>query len=396
MTMRHSSPSARLEELHLLAERVSANLVDLELDPDRQLVDASALTGLSAERWAAAGAAVTELWRRRGLLQALLERADQLSAPRRADELRALLEGPSIELADGDVPIAQRQLLGAVRSEERCTPARLLSEMSAAFNEVKAAITAIAGAWERLLPQLEAVRVLLAETVGLAAELGERRPPELERATRTLQRLGDTITADPLAADPAEIEALRNAIQSLRDELAATIALKHSFEGRMLAARQLIGRLQTAGAESREAREEVLLKIAAPVAPAPAAGNDERLEAELTAIAQQATGGDWRGARQALDALTAHTQSLVEEAQRSRDASRAPIEARNQFRGLLEAYRIKAVRLGRAEDPRLTRIFAQAERVLYTAPTDLAVAAQLVRGCQQALSEPMPTGEGDL
>ena len=39
------------------------------------------------------------------------------------------------------------------------------------------------------------------------------------------------------------------------------------------------------------------------------------------------------------------------------------------------------------------RIFAQAERVLYTAPTDLAVAAQLVRSYQQALSDPTPTRE---
>ena len=391
--MRRSSPTARLKELHLLAERVSANLVDLELDPDRQLVDAGALTGRSADRWAATTAAVTELWRRRALLEALLDRADQLATPRRADELRALLDGPSIELSSVDVPIGKRQLLGAARPEERCTPQQLLSEMSAAFDDVKAAIAAIAGAWERLLPQLEAVRRLLAETVGLATELDERRPSELERAAQTVERLGETITADPLTVEPAEIEALRDRIRSLRDDFAATIALKHGFEGSMLAARQLIGRLQAAGAESREAREELLLKITAPVAAEPAAGNGEGLEAELTPIAHQAAAGDWRGARRALDALTARAQSLLDEAYGTRDASRAPVEARNQFRGLLEAYRIKAARLGRAEDPQLMRIFAQAERVLYTAPTDLAVAAQLVRSYQQALSDPTPTRE---
>ena len=391
--MRRSSPTARLKELHLLAERVSANLVDLELDPDRQLVDAGALTGRSADRWAATTAAVTELWRRRALLEALLDRADQLATPRRADELRALLDGPSIELSSVDVPIGKRQLLGAARPEERCTPQQLLSEMSVAFDDVKAAIAAIAGAWERLLPQLEAVRRLLAETVGLATELDERRPSELERAAQTVERLGETITADPLTVEPAEIEALRDRIRSLRDDFAATIALKHGFEGSMLAARQLIGRLQAAGAESREAREELLLKITAPVAAEPAAGNGDRLEAELTPIAHQAAAGDWRGARRALDALTARAQSLLDEAYGTRDASRAPVEARNQFRGLLEAYRIKAARLGRAEDPQLMRIFAQAERVLYTAPTDLAVAAQLVRSYQQALSDPTPTRE---
>jgi hypothetical protein len=396
MTMRTPSPTANLNELHALAERISANLVDLELDSSRQLLEASALTGRSAERWAAASAAVTELWRRRGLLEALLERADKLNSPRRAGELHALLEGPCIELSNGDVPIDQRQLLGAARTDERCTPKQLLAEMSAAFDEVKAAIAALAGAWERLLPQLESVRLQLAETVGLAADLDERRPPELERAAQTLERLGEAITADPLAVGPGDIEALRDTIQALRDELAASVALKHGFEGRMLAVRQLIGRVQAARAESREAREELLRKMAGPVAVPPLVGdNDERLEAELTAIAQRATGGDWRGARRALDALTARAESLLHEAHRSRDASRAPIEARNQFRGLLEAYRVKAARLGRAEDAQLTRILAQAERALYTAPTDLALAAQLVRSYQEALSESPPTREAN-
>jgi hypothetical protein len=394
--MRTSTPTPTLQELHSLAERISANLVDLELDSSRQTLDASALTGRSAERWGAASAAVSELWRRRGLLEALLERADKLASPRRAGELRALLEGPCIELSNGDVPLAQRQLLGAARTDERCTPGQLLAEMSASFDEVKAAIAAIAGAWERLLPQLESVRLLLAETVGLAADLDEQRPAELERAGQALQHLGAAITADPLTADTGDIEALRDTVQSLRDELAASVALKHGFEGRMLAVRQLIGRVQAARAESREAREELLRKMAVPtVAPPVAVDNGERLDAELTAIAQRATGGDWRGARRALGALTARGESLLDEAHRSRDASRAPIEARNQFRGLLEAYRIKAARLGRAEDARLTTIFAQAERVLYTAPTDLAVAAKLMRSYQEVLSEPPPTREAN-
>lgn len=393
--MRTPSPTARLKEFHLLAERISANLVDLELDASRQLLDASALAGRSAERWSEAKTAVAELWRRRGLLEALLERADKLGSPLRTGELRALLDGASIELTSGDVPLAQRQLLGGVRTEERCTPEQLLSDMSTAFEVVKAAIATIAGAWERLRPQLESVRMLLAETVGLAAELNGVRPPELERAARALERLGETVTADPLAASSGEIDSLRETIQLIRDDLAASVALKHGFEGHMLAARQLIGRLQAAGAESREAREELLLKIAAPAVPAPAAGNDARLEAELTAIANRAGDGDWRGARRALDVLTARAQTLLAEAHRSRDASRAPIEARNQFRALLEAYRIKAARLGRAEDPGLTRIFAQAERMLYTAPTDLALAAQLVRSYQEALSEPTPTREAN-
>ncbi len=73
-------------------------------------------------------------------------------------------------------------------------------------------------------------------------------------------------------------------------------------------------------------------------------------------------------------------------------ANRAPIDARNQLRALLDAYQVKASRLGVVEDPEIGRIFAQAHEALYTAPTDLALVAQLVRRYQQMLSaaEPVP------
>jgi hypothetical protein len=65
---------------------------------------------------------------------------------------------------------------------------------------------------------------------------------------------------------------------------------------------------------------------------------------------------------------------------------RAPIHARNQFRALLDAYQAKAKGLGLVEDPELAAGFVRAQAALYTAPTDLAIAAQLVRGYQQAVS----------
>jgi len=96
----------KLQALHEAAERISANLVELELDSSRQLLEASALEGVSAGRWSTASAALTEPWRRPGLLEELLQRADQLHACRHAAELRSVLDGQSIELTSSDVPLA--------------------------------------------------------------------------------------------------------------------------------------------------------------------------------------------------------------------------------------------------------------------------------------------------
>src|SRR5436305_8541954 len=136
-------PDARLRALREAAERISSNLVELELDSSRQLLAASTLEGESAARWSKANAALTELWRRHGLLEELLQRAERLPGSRRAGELRALLDGASIELATADIPLAQRSLLGSPHTAERCSPDQLLAGMSAAFDEVKLVIAAI-------------------------------------------------------------------------------------------------------------------------------------------------------------------------------------------------------------------------------------------------------------
>jgi hypothetical protein len=77
----------------------------------------------------------------------------------------------------------------------------------------------------------------------------------------------------------------------------------------------------------------------------------------------------------------------------ARAANRAPVEARDQFRALLEAYQVKAKRLGRLEDPDMAELWASAHQALYTAPTDLAVAARLVRSYQEALTGLRPSSE---
>ncbi len=83
----------------------------------------------------------------------------------------------------------------------------------------------------------------------------------------------------------------------------------------------------------------------------------------------------------------------LDQGRRARDDCRAPLRDRNQLRALLETYQVKAKRLGRDQDLGLSEIFREARDVLYTAPTDLAQAAQLVRRYQQALSPTRTPGQ---
>jgi hypothetical protein len=77
-------------------------------------------------------------------------------------------------------------------------------------------------------------------------------------------------------------------------------------------------------------------------------------------------------------------------------ASRAPIEARNQLRALLDAYQVKANRLGVVEEPEAADAYARAQAALYNAPTDLRAAAQLVRAYQEIVNGSSASSEALL
>ena len=386
------SANRRLGELHASAKRVAANLVDLELDASRQLLEASSLMGRTAARWSQVSTLMSELWRRHGLLEDLLKHADELRGPRRAGELTEMLDGPSIELATTDVPLAERRLLGSAQEGQWCSPDELLAGMSAAFDEVKAAVVQIGAAWDESIPRLQSARQALEDARRLAAELGGPATRELDPPSRSLEGLGIRVTADPLSVGTGELDALLGQVEAIRADLERTAALKRGFDGRMLAARELLARVRETVETAAAEHEELLRKIAAPATSPPPAVDGE-LDTALARITGLAAHGSWQQARRELDSWSTRAESLLEQARQARAADRAPLEARNQFRALLEAYQVKAGRLGRIEDPQLTEIFVRAREVLYHAPTDLALGARLVRSYQEALRDPAPTRE---
>ncbi len=382
----------RLTVLHRAAERISASLVELELDSSRKLLEASMLEGESAARWAMASDAMTELWRQRGLLEELLARADEAERCKHGEELRKLLTGPSIELSSADVPLAERTLLGTVRSVERCSADDLIVAMSTTFDEVKAVLTAFSAAWDWLLPGMETARRLMSECTQRADGLGDTRRLELETVGQRVRQLGAAVMSDPLSLTRNEVDAAIGALRSICDDLEEIGALRERFDVLILEARELLERLSAAEREAQVAHEESARKIAYPPVP-PVPSVPPGLGAELTAIVEMGERGAWSDAHRELGDWNARTRALLDDVVKSREANRAPVVARDQFRALLEAYQVKAKRLGLLEEAEMADLWARAHDALYTAPTDLAIAAQLVRRYQELLTGLRPPGE---
>jgi hypothetical protein len=382
-----------LTRLRTASERVAANLVELEIDSSRKLLEASTLTGESLDRWSAASAALTDLWEWRALLEAFLERAQELRrSPRRADQLEALLAGPSIELTRAPVPLAERDLLASPEIAVSCTADQLLARMSRTFDEVKTVMARFGQAWETLTPRLGEARTMLDHAQALAASLGDSEPADLTRAAHRLAELHSSLATDPLAVAPEDLNRLVESLRTIEGDLEASAALRRELDARLGDAHTRLARLHGLADEGRSAHEEMRVKISVPSAPGPLElpGDVDR---ELDEVAGLARSGAWREARRRLAAWSDRIDALLTEAERILGANRAPVEARNQLRALLEAYQVKASRLGAGEDPQLEQIFAQAHEALYTAPTDLAVAAQRVRRYQELLNGPRPAEE---
>ncbi|MGZ6640201.1 MAG: hypothetical protein ACXVII_46295 [Solirubrobacteraceae bacterium] len=375
----------KLQELRNAVERIKQSLTELETDPNRALLETSKLTGESAARWSDASAKLNELWQWEGVLEAHAERAQKLRDGNRFDELEVLLDGQSIELSISDVPLAQRTLLGDSQVADRISIGGLLRRMSAVFDEVKVVVAGIGAAWDDLIPRVDAARKQLTECRQLAAGVGEAELTELESAARQLAALSTQTTSDPLAVTGSEIDALMRSLTSIRADLDSISQIKGEFDPRLAAARASLVRLRGLVEQGRTAHEELLVKIAQPTAPQ-ALDVREDLDGQLARISTLATSGAWRDARRELEAWTARTEALVKDAERILAANRVPIESRNQYRALLDAYQVKAKALGMIEDPDLADIYSRARDALYTAPTDLALVGQLVRRYQETLN----------
>ena len=162
-----------LQRLRLASERVGSNLLELELDANRRLLDDAPLEGASAQSWTAAAGMLMQLWEWHGLLDANLDRAVSLRGTRshpRPDQmagLEQLLCGQTIELVTEVVPLERRDLLGSAQATVMCSADELLELMSARFDQVKGLVARFAYVWHTLEPRIHGAEELLAEATRL-------------------------------------------------------------------------------------------------------------------------------------------------------------------------------------------------------------------------------------
>jgi len=371
---------------------IRANLVEVEVDPARELLDAVTLEGESARRWGHAREALVQLWVWLELLDDTVKRAEAVRGGRahprgrRLEEIEHVLYGESIEIAGDQVPLERRELLSA-GSGLRFTADQLLETSVEAFEDVKSVIVQASRSWEELAPR---VRELQAETERcreLASTLGEGEAEPFEDLQRRAQLLAAELSHDPLAVDSELVEELDASLQAARERLGEVTGMRDELALRLQRAAGLLDELGRAAQESRVAGSEAAAKIAGAATPEPAVV-DESMRRRLDQVRELAENGAWREARASLEAWTSAVDRMLERARSVQSESVEQLRTRDELRGLLNAYEAKARSLRLVENPRFAQAHRRAEESLYVAPTDLAAARELVGACGRILAEP--------
>lgn len=386
-----------LDRFQDAAQAISANLFELDANPRWKLLQAGSLVGESASQQAEATKALADLWEWFRRFKDLLDRASAvrskhswLSATEVEAELAELLNGHSIDVGTIDIPLSQRNLLGNRASSTRCTPDQLLTLMSDAFERTQAVAATFGEAWEGSLPRIRASQEQLADLSETAGSLGQGSTAEWAPLRDRLDKLGELITRNPLSVQTSELERLELEIDGLRNELEAAGRLKIGLASELDSCRSLLDQLRAAALDAVEAYCDATEKIAGAQVQPPV-GFDESLPEQLTRAEASCRDGRWLVAQRELADWIGRANASLRSLQQNLAANRAPIEQRNQLRGRLDAYHAKVGHLGLLEDPSLAALYQAAREALFTAPTDLDQAADLVRKYQRAVpAEPLP------
>jgi hypothetical protein len=364
------------------AERdaIQENLLDLDGSFGKRLLAGAALTGVSKQRWDTAAAALATLWDMFNDYSAVVDRAAQLAAGRLGQkeltEIAGLLTGPAVDVSRGPAPLARRDL--ADTGHDKLTLATARARMRSTFSTVTDVVTAAEQAWNDMATRLDAIAADLAN----AGPAGDEALAGEVTAVRTeLDRLRAALNADPLGCDAAAADRLAGRARAAAARTAELAALRDGAARRIAAAKAAATQARAAQADAQAAWQRAAAKISA-VPLVPACDDQSARVAGLDGLLAAGRLGQLSAE---LEVIERELQLVMKKCLESERTSVSLLSQRDELRGLMDAYKAKAARLGAAEDPGLARLYGQARDLLWTAPCDLVAAAAAVTSYQQAV-----------
>ncbi len=303
-------------------------------------------------------------------------------------EIEHLLTGKSIQLPSTQTPLAHRGLLSADRQVDAISPSQLLDRMTSVFTTARDTFVAIETVWTELESKLITTHQLLIELQQSAQKLQLAVPHSLIVAQTNFTNLQLEIDRDPLGVKNTFDRDVIPLINDTRREL-TTLAQQHQqLQSEFAIARQELQELRQLNQDAIAASTESQAKISHSlpiVSPLPA---EELIEMErwLERLVAKFESGIIPPVRVGLTNWQSKIQAYTISARSALAANRLPLDTRQELRGRLDALIAKALAKGKGEDPLLTDLAIQSRQLLFTSPTDLNQAIDLVTKYEQGLN----------
>ena len=389
-----AEPAAEQAAAAALAERdaIQANLLELDGSYVRQVLDSATLSGQTRQRWEAASATLAGLWQTYMAYTAVVDRVAELGGgtrrPAKKDllELTELLTGTSVTLTRAPLPLARRDLADTGR--ESLTLDSSVAAMRRAFTEVAGVTSAVEAVWADAGSRLDAAAEELSRLRPLMPGLGDEVAAAFGAAESSLDSVRAGMNADPLGlwhdgrTDTSAADRLREQVRGLAARVAELDRLRAQAQHRIDALNAATAAAQAARQDTTVAWQRAAQRISG-LPPLPP-GIAEPPLASLTALA---AAGRWTRLEAELDRCERELAAAVNQTHDSERTVATALGRRDELRGLLDAYKAKAARLGVAENTDLAGRYDQAHDLLWTAPCDPAAAEAAVARYQQAILE---------
>ena len=376
------------------AERdaVQANLLDLDNCFGKRLLAGAQLRGESQRQWESASAGLVRLWDTFSAYSAVVDKAAEILGttgrlhPSRLAEAIDLMRGPSVVLASPVSPLSQRSLTAG--SQRRLTPAQAVAEMQHEFPAVAQILTAAETVWNDTADGLSSVGTELQQARSQAEGLADLAlADEIAQADEQLTRLRDALNSDPLSlwsrghVDTTQLGQLREQAAAVTARCGELASVRADADQRISEAQAAVGAARQAWQDAMTARERAAGRIL--VNAMGDLPDISGLESRLSGLAGLRDAGRWTRLASELDQVAALTAAATAQCRDAEQAAAGLIGRRDELRGLLDAYRAKAAKLGSVE--RLDSRYRDARDLLWTAPCDLSAAAAAVTAYQQAV-----------
>lgn len=383
---------------------VSQNLLDLyDLSTYQRLVGAggfpkTSLNGTTQQQVLPALAALTDVFRDFDLLTQTVQQAIALrkqlprwlGAEDQLQEIDRLLNTSSIILPSVEIPLAQRNLLSATETCDRLTPSQLLATMVLAFDRARDVVLAVDAAWCQWEPNLLQWGAQLRSVQQQAIAL-EISVPELTHLEAKLQQMQQQIDSDPLGTTAIGENWVQD-MAKIKTRLEQAAAQQIHLRDRLQFAGSRLTHLKQLQIQATAAAAEFHAKILEPTVALPALNREtievlakwlERLQTKAAAeVSDAATNAVGIGLANWLK----QAQSAIATAESAIATSQHHLQLRQELRGRLDALKAKALAKGKAEDLELSELATRAKQLLYSRPTPMNQAIELVTAYERRLN----------